>query len=75
LELGDVDAAAGAAGIDQPAVRIVIGEQQGAEIGPAFLPVRSVSTEICEIVPFILNCTYDLAIEHELCEFRNLRGH
>ena len=33
------------------------------------------STEIREIVPFILNCTYDLSVEHELCEFRNLSGH
>ena len=33
------------------------------------------SAEICEIVPFILNCTYYLAVEHELCEFRNLSGH
>ena len=59
------------------------------DIAPAHEPLRGgvdrksaplisasvVSTEICEIVPFILNCTYDLAIEHELCEFRNLSGH
>ena len=37
FKLGRVDAGAGAAGIDQPAVGIVIGEQQRAEIrSPAF---------------------------------------
>jgi hypothetical protein len=39
VELGRVDAGAGAAGIDQLAVRIVIGEQQRAEI--RCLPDRS----------------------------------
>jgi hypothetical protein len=34
LELGGVDAGAGAAGIDQPSIRIVISEQQRAEIRP-----------------------------------------
>lgn len=33
LELGVIDAGAGAPGIDQPAAGIVIGEQQGAEPG------------------------------------------
>src|SRR5262249_3050811 len=34
LELRVIDAAAHAAGIDQPSFRIVIAEQQGTEIGP-----------------------------------------
>jgi uncharacterized protein YbaA (DUF1428 family) len=34
LKLGGVDAGAGAAGIDQPAARIIVGEQQRAEIRP-----------------------------------------
>jgi hypothetical protein len=55
-KLGSVDAGAGAAGIDQPSVGIVVGEQQGAErwpgafgIGPAdddkFLAVQTFDLE------------------------------
>ena len=45
FKLGPLDAAAGAAGIDQPFIRIVISEQQRAEIRPPFFPIGPADRE------------------------------
>ena len=58
LKLRSLDAGTGPAGIDQPAIGIVVGEQQRAEIGPA-----SFGIGLADHHEFLAVQTFDLAPE------------